>query len=151
MTIAGLDNCINGQLVHFGYGTAGIIIGFDEHESHVLLVKEKSPIKTGDRAVMTLEPFNTPVGDNFVCRVVNVLGEPLDNLGPLVPDDEFPIFASAPSVLERAVVKDTLETGNKILDTMIPIGRGQRQLILGDKMTGKTTIGTDIILNQKGS
>ncbi len=150
VTVTGLENCINGQLVRFGFGTEGTIIGFDEEETHVLLVKEKESIKTGDAAIMTLEPFNTPVGKNFVGRVVNVLGEPMDNLGPLAPDAYFPIFADSPSVMQREVVKTTLETGIKLIDTMIPIGRGQRQLILGDKMTGKTTIGTDIILNQKG-
>jgi F-type H+/Na+-transporting ATPase subunit alpha len=150
ITVDGLENCINGQLVKFGYGTEGIIIGFNPDESHVLVVKQKEQIKTGDRAIMTLEPFNTPVGKNFIGRVVNVLGEPMDNLGPLVPDDYYPIFGESPSVLDREIVKQTLETGIKIVDTMIPIGRGQRQLILGDKMTGKTTIGTDIILNQKG-
>ncbi len=150
VTVTGLQNCINGQLIRFGYGTEGTIMGFDENETQVLLVKETEPIKTGDAAIMTLEPFNTPVGDKFVGRIVNVLGEPLDGLGALKPDAYFPIFADAPSILARAIIKETLETGIKILDTMIPVGKGQRELILGDKMTGKTTIGTDIILNQKG-
>jgi len=150
VTVTGLDNCINGQLVRFGYGTEGIIIGFDEHETQILLIRQKENLATGDKAVMTLEPFNTPVGKNFVGRVINPLGEPLDNKGPLIPDEYYPIFADSPSVMDRAPVANTLETGIKILDSMIPIGKGQRQLILGDKMTGKTTIGTDIILNQKG-
>ncbi|MDD5421829.1 MAG: F0F1 ATP synthase subunit alpha [Candidatus Omnitrophota bacterium] len=150
VTVVGLENCINGQLVRFGFGTEGTIIGFDEVETSVLLVKEKEPIKTGDAAIMTLEPFNTAVGKKFVGRIVNVLGEPLDNLGPLEVDNYYPIFANSPSVLQREVMKETIETGIKAIDSMIPIGRGQRQLILGDKMTGKTTVGTDIILNQKG-
>jgi F-type H+/Na+-transporting ATPase subunit alpha len=148
--VSGLDNCINGQLIKFDYGTEGIIIGFDEHESQVLIVKEKSVLSTGDKAVATLEPFNTPVGKNFIGRIVNPLCEPLDNLGPIEPEEYAPIFAESPSVLDRGVVNNTLETGIKILDTMIPIGKGQRQLVLGDKMTGKTTMVTDIILNQKG-
>jgi len=150
VTVTGFENCINGQVVRFGFGTEGVIIGFNPEESQILMVKQKDAIKTGDRAVMTLEPFNTPVGKEFVGRIVNVLGEPMDNLGTLKPDAYYPIFPSAPSVLEREIVKETVETGIKILDTMIPVGRGQRQLILGDKMTGKTTIGTDIILSQKG-
>jgi F-type H+-transporting ATPase subunit alpha len=148
--VKGLDNCINGQRIKFGYGTEGIIIGFDEHESQVLLVKEKKALSTGDKAVATLEPFDTPVGKNFIGRIVNPLCEPLDNLGAIAPDAYAPIFAESPSVMDRAEVNVPLETGVKILDTMIPIGKGQRQLILGDKMTGKTTIATDIILNQKG-
>ncbi|MDD4957061.1 MAG: F0F1 ATP synthase subunit alpha [Candidatus Omnitrophica bacterium] len=150
VTVTGLDNCISGQLVHFGYGTEGIIIGFDADEAQVLLVKEKKALKTGDKAELTLEPFNTPVGKNFIGRIVNPLGEPLDDLGPIVPDDYFPIFPDCPSVMDRGGVEDTLETGIKIVDAMLPIGKGQRQLVLGDKMTGKTTICTDTILNQKG-
>ncbi|MDD5071016.1 MAG: F0F1 ATP synthase subunit alpha [Candidatus Omnitrophica bacterium] len=150
VTMTGLDNCINGQLVQFGYGTEGIIIGFDADEAQILLVKENSVLRTGDKGEMTMEPFETPVGDNFIGRVVNVLGEPLDDLGPLKISGYASIFPESPSVLQRVLVKETVETGIKIVDMMIPIGRGQRQLILGDKMTGKTTIGTDIILNQKG-
>ncbi len=148
--VEGLENCINGQLVRFGYGTQGMIIGFDKDEAQILIVEEKEKVKTGARAEMTLEPFNTPVGENFVGRIVNPLGQPLDDLGPLKPDDYFSIFGQSPSILERDAVADTLETGIKIVDSMLPIGRGQRQLILGDRSTGKTTIGTDIILNQKG-
>lgn len=148
--IEGFENCINGQLVSFGYGTEGIIIGFDEGETQVLLVRQRRDLRTGDEAVMTLQPFRAPVGDEFIGRIVDPLGTPLDNLAPIKPDGYFPIFGDPPSVMERSEVTNTLETGIKILDSMIPIGKGQRQLILGDKMTGKTTIGTDIILNQKG-
>jgi len=150
VTIEGLENCINGQLVKFGFGTEGVIIGFNEDETHALIVKEKETLRTGSQAMTVLEPFNTPVGEKFVGRVVNVLGEPLDNLGSIEVDEYRPIFAEAPSVLERDIIKETFETGIKIIDTMLPIGRGQRQLVLGDRMTGKTTICTDAILNQKG-
>lgn len=150
VTVVGLENCINGQLIHFGYGTMGTIIGFDREDTHVLLLKEHEPIKTGDTAVMTLEPFNAGVSDKFIGRMINVLGEPMDGLGPITPEAYLPIFAEAPSILEREILKETLETGIKIVDTMIPVGRGQRELILGDKMTGKTTFCTDMIINQKG-
>ena len=146
----GLENCINGQLVSFGYGTEGIIIGFDEEETQILLVRQNRDLKTGEKAIMTLEPFNTPVGDCFIGRVVNPLGESLDNLGPIVPETYFPIFGDCPSVMDRGSITNTLETGIKIVDAMIPIGKGMRQLVLGDKMTGKTTVCTDVILNQKG-
>jgi len=148
--VEGLKNCINGQVIRFGPGTEGIIMGFTGDSSGVLLIKDKNPPKTGDRATMTLKPYDTPVGEEFVGRVINVLGEPLDNLPPIEPKHYAAIFPTVPSVLERGPVATTLETGISTLDAVIPIGRGQRQLVLGDKMTGKTVIGTDIVLNQKG-
>ena len=149
--IIGFKSCINGQLVHFGYGTMGIILGFEEDEAHVLLVKESTSIKTGDEVKASLEPFNVPVGDNFIGRIVTPLCEPFDSLGPIKESAYFPIFPPAPAILERQPLWKTLETGTKVLDTMIPIGFGQRQLILGNKSTGKTTIVTDTILNQKST
>ncbi len=147
--VTGLKNCINGQLIKFGYGTMGIIVGFDENEAQVLIVKETERLKTGDKAVASLEPFLTPVGSKFLGRIFNPIGEALDGLGPLVPDAYFPIFRPAPPILEREPLCKTLETGIKVIDGMIPVGFGQRELILGDRMTGKTTIATDIILNQR--
>lgn len=147
--VEGFKNCLNGQIVRFGYGTMGIIIGFNEEESQVLIVRQQSQLKTGDKCVATLEPFNTPVGQNFIGRIINPLGEALDGLGPLKPDKMAPIFVDAPAILQRAILEKTLETGVKVIDSMIPVGFGQRELILGDKMTGKTTIGTDAILNQR--
>ena len=105
VTVDEFENCINGQLIRFGYGTEGIIIGFDENETQVLLIKERDIVKTGDKAIMTLEPFNTGVGKTYVGRIVNVLGEPLDNLGPIIPDTYLPIFGDSPSVMEREVLK----------------------------------------------
>ncbi len=149
--VVGFKSCINGQLVNFGYGTMGMIMGFSEDEAHVLLVKESMKIKTGDEVRASLEPFNVPVGKNFVGRVVTPLCEPFDSLGPIEEDAYFPIFPPAPPILERQPLWKTLETGTKVLDSMIPIGFGQRQLILGNKSTGKTTIVTDTILNQKNN
>ncbi len=147
--VAGFKGCINGQLIKFGYGTIGTVVGFNEEETYVLTIKEVEKIKTGDKAIASREPFVVPVGENFIGRIVNVLGEPLDGLGPVQQADYYPIFRDAPPILERQPLCLTLETGIKVLDAMIPIGRGQRELILGDKMTGKTTIVTDTILNQK--
>ncbi len=147
--VEGFKNCINGQVIRFGYGTMGVIIGFNEEVAQILIIRQAVSLKTGDRALATLEIFNTPVGDNFVGRIVNPLGEPLDALGPVTPSEMAPIFVDAPSILKRSILKKTLETGIKVIDSMIPIGLGQRELILGDRMTGKTTIGTDAILNQK--
>lgn len=147
--VTGFKHCINGQLIKFGYGTEGIILGFDEKDAQILIVKENERVKTGDKAIASLEPFNTPVGNKLLGRIVNTLGEPLDGLGPLQYDVMNPIFIEAPSILTRDPLCKTLETGLKVIDTMIPVGLGQRELILGDKMTGKTTLVTDIILNQK--
>ena len=147
--VEGFKNCLSGQVVKFGYGTRGIIIGFDEHEAQVLLIRQQEKLKTVDKVVATLEAFETIVGDKFIGRILNPLGEALDGLGPLEYDTKRPIFIDAPSILKRKVLNKTLETGVKVIDTMIPVGFGQRELILGDKMTGKTTICTDTIINQK--
>jgi F-type H+/Na+-transporting ATPase subunit alpha len=148
--VNGFKNCINGQLIRFGYGTIGTIVGFNEHEAQVLIIKETEKIRTDQQAEALVEPFFTPVGNGFIGRIVNSLGEPLDGLGPIVPDEMYPIFPESPAILDRQPLNRTLETGIKVLDAMIPIGRGQRELILGDKMTGKTTFVTDTILSQKG-
>ncbi len=151
VVVAGFKNCLNGQMIKFGYGTTGMIVGFDQEEAHVLIIKEVEKIKTGDQAIASMEPFNTPVGNKFIGRIVNPLGEPLDGLGPVEHDAMYPIFREAYPILARQQLYKTLETGIKVLDAMIPIGLGQRQLILGDKMTGKTTFVTDTILNQKNT
>ncbi len=148
--ITGLTNCMNGQLVHFEGGSTGVIVGFDGTYELAMIVKEGSKIKPGDRLHSSIESCTVPVGDEFIGRVVNGLAEPMDGMGPVKPTTRLPIFGHAPSVLERTPLKDALETGVKILDMMNPVGKGQRQLILGDRVTGKTTIATDTILNQKG-
>jgi len=147
--VEGFKNCINGQVIRFGYGTMGVIIGFDENEAQVLIIRQQQSLKTGDKALATLEPFVTPVGKNFIGRIVNPIGEAFDALGPLKADEMAPIFVQAPSILQRRLLCKTLETGVKVVDTMIPVGFGQRELLLGDRMTGKTTICTDAIINQK--
>lgn len=149
--VKGFRNCINGQLIRFGYGTLGMIVGFNEQEAQVLILKENERIKTGDQAIASLEPFDVAVGEKFIGRIVNPLAEPLDGLGPITFDKKLPIFPDSPPILVRQPLSVTMETGIKVLDAMIPIGRGQRELILGDKGTGKTTFVTDTILNQKTS
>ena len=148
--VVGLQHCINGQLVNFGFGTLGMVIGFGEETTQVLILKEQEPINTGDRATMKLGSFNAPVSEKYMGRMFNVLGEPLDGLGTIEPEVYLSIFPEAPSILEREIIRETLETGIKTIDNIIPIGKGQRELILGDKMTGKTTLCTDIFINQKG-
>lgn len=148
--VTGLTNCMNGQLVHFDGGSQGTIVGFDNGYELVMIVKEGAKLKPGDKLYSTIESCTVPVGDQFLGRMVNGLGEPVDGLGPIKSDRRQPIFNQSPSVLERTPLKESLETGVKILDMMNPVGKGQRQLILGDRVTGKTTIATDAILNQKG-
>ena len=148
--ITGVTNCMNGQMVHFDGGSLGTIVGFDNGYELVMIVKEASKIKPGDKLYSTIESCSVPVGEQFLGRVVNGLAEPTDGMGPVKADKRYPIFNESPSVLERTPLVECLETGVKILDMMNPVGKGQRQLILGDRVTGKTTIATDAILNQKG-
>lgn len=148
--VSGLSTCLNGQQIYFADEAPGMVVGFSEDEASVLLLKGSHGLRAGDSVYGLREIFDIPVGDAFVGRVVNPLGEPIDGKGPIKTADRRSIFCDAPAVLERRPVVDPLETGVKILDCMIPIGRGQRELILGDRMTGKTTILTDTILNQKG-
>ncbi len=149
VVVNGFKNCINGQLIKFGYGTIGMIVGYDLEEAQVLILKETEKIKTGDQAIASLEPFNVAVGEKFIGRIVTPLGETLDGLGAVEADAQYPIFRDSPPILVREPLCKTLETGIKVLDAMIPIGLGQRELILGDKMTGKTTFVTDTVLNQR--
>lgn len=148
--VVGLTNCLNGQLVLIGNGVRGVILGFDPDYVLVLLVDEGTGVKPGDRVISAMDEFRIPVGMDFVGRRVNALAAPVDGGPPIRPDAQYPIFGVAPSVLERIPLSDELQTGTKIIDMMKPVGKGQRMLILGDRMTGKTTIGVDAILSQKG-
>ncbi len=148
--VIGLQNCFLGQLVKLGKGAEGIIMGFDLEIAQVLIVKEAEPVSPGCEVIGTLEPFNMPVGANTIGRIMNPLGDALDGLGPISFDTRIPYFNAAPAIMDREGLGRSFETGVKLIDTMLPLGKGQRSLVLGDKMTGKTTIGTDIIVNQKG-
>ncbi|MDD4202959.1 MAG: F0F1 ATP synthase subunit alpha [Candidatus Omnitrophica bacterium] len=146
----GLERCLYGQIIEFGYETIGMICGFDDKSVQALILKETVPISPGNKVFARLKPFNVPVGDKFIGRVVNALGEPCDGQGPIEADDYCNIFQDAPTVMDRQPVNAPMETGVLLVDALIPVGRGQRELVLGDKMTGKTTICTDAIINQKG-
>ena len=148
--IEGMERCLYGQIIKFGYETFGLIIGFNEQVVQALILKETEPVNPGSLVTATLKPFDIPVGQNFLGRVVNALCEPCDGEGPIKPDAYYPIFRDSASVLQRQPVNEPIETGVKMIDCLIPVGKGQRELVLGDKMTGKTTICTDAILNQKG-
>ena len=148
--VTGLTNCMNGQIVTLGESTRGVILGLDGDYVLVLVVKQGASIKPGDKVTTTIDDFRVPVGDAFIGRRVNALGEPTDMKGPVKEDASYPIFRIAPTVLERDPLNEVLQTGVKMIDMTLPIGKGQRMLIIGDRMTGKTAIGVDSIINQKG-
>ncbi|MBI3324642.1 MAG: F0F1 ATP synthase subunit alpha [Candidatus Omnitrophica bacterium] len=146
--VQGLPSCMNGQMIEFANGEQGMVMGFTEEHVLVLVFGNKAKVRAGDEVYSRGEPFTIPVGDGFIGRVVTSLGEATDGQGVIAADGRNPIFREAPGVMERAPVKDALETGIRIIDASFPIAKGQRQLIIGDQMTGKTTIITDTILNQ---
>lgn len=148
--VTGLANCMNGQLVEIGVSSQGVIVGFDPDYVLVLVVKEGAPIKPGDKVATTLDSFKVPVGECFIGRKLNALARPIDGKGQVKEAAMFPIFGQAPSVLERVPLAEVMETGTKIIDMLKPIGKGQRMLLIGDRMTGKTTVGVDAIVNQRG-
>ena len=146
--IAGLPSCMNGQVVEFANGDRGMVMGFTEDHVLVLTFGGKARIRAGAEVYSRTEPLTIPVGEAFLGRVVTPLGVPLDGGAPIVPQQQNPLFYEAPGVMERVPVREALQTGVRIVDASFPIARGQRQLIIGDQMTGKTTIVTDTILNQ---
>jgi F-type H+-transporting ATPase subunit alpha len=148
--VTGLTNCMNGQLVEIGVSSQGVIVGFDQDYVLALVVKEGAPVKPGDKVVTTLDSFKVPVGEAFIGRRLNAMARPADGRGPVKESAMFPIFGQAPSVLDRVPLAEVLETGTKIIDMLKPIGKGQRMLLIGDRMTGKTTVGVDAIVNQRG-
>lgn len=148
--VSGLPSCINGQMIEFKQGGKGMVFGFNEDEVQILILNAKGNIRVGEQVLSKAEFLRLPAGEGFLGRLVNSLCEPLDNLGPITAADSYPVFAEAPGVMDRVPVKETLETGTLLLDAVIPIAKGQRQLLIGDRLTGKTTVAVDAILNQKG-
>jgi F-type H+/Na+-transporting ATPase subunit alpha len=146
----GLPSCINGQIVEFANGILGLVMGFTEDKVQILALGDAASIRAGDEVYNKGKSLKLPVGDAFLGRMVNGLCQPQDELGPIEAAETYPVFKIAPGVMERMPVKETLETGTLILDAIIPIAKGQRQLIIGDRLTGKTTVAVDAILNQKG-
>ena len=147
---AGLDNCMAGELVQFDGGTYGMAQNLEENSVSIVLLGDDSGIKEGSSIHRTGKVVSVPVGEGMIGRVVNALGQPIDGKGPIEAADYRAIESPAPGILDRQPVKQPLQTGIKAIDSMIPIGRGQRELIIGDRQTGKTVIATDTILNQKG-
>lgn len=148
--IKGLPSCIIGQIIRFASGAKGIVIGFNEKEIMVLVIGDDTIVRSGEEVTSRIEPFRVPVGQKFIGRIVNALAEPIDHKGSIKPDDASPLFREATPVIDRTPIEEGLQTGTSIIDTVIPIGKGQRELIIGDRVTGKSTIAIDTILNQKG-
>ena len=147
---SGLDKCMAGELVEFPDGSFGMAQNLEEDTVSIVILGSDQGIKEGDTVKRTGKVVSVPVGSGLIGRVVNALGEPIDGKGDITAEAFRPIESPAPGIIERKHVSVPLQTGLKAIDSMIPIGRGQRELIIGDRQTGKTTIATDTILNQKG-
>ena len=148
--VSGLDRCMSGELVEFPNGSYGMAQNLEEDVVSIVILGTDQGIKEGNTVKRTGKVVSVPVGKNLIGRVVNALGEPIDGKGPFEAEAYRPIEMPAPGIIDRKHVSVPLQTGIKAIDSMIPIGRGQRELIIGDRQTGKTTIATDTILNQKG-
>ncbi|MFH0918336.1 MAG: F0F1 ATP synthase subunit alpha, partial [Candidatus Omnitrophota bacterium] len=146
----GMPSCINGQIVEFANGILGLVMGFTEEKVQILVLGDPIGIRAGDEVYNKGKSLTLPVGDAFVGRVVDALCRPLDGLGPVVSSQMLPAFIVAPGVMDRQPVNQTLESGTLIIDAIIPLAKGQRQLLIGDRITGKTSVALDAMINQKG-
>ena len=147
--VHGVENAMAGEMLEFPHGVYGIALNLEEESVGAVLLGEYTAIKEGDIVKRTGRIISVPVGDEMLGRVVNALGQPIDGKGPIVTKQYLPIERLAPGVVDRQPVKEPLQTGLKAIDAMVPIGRGQRELIIGDRQTGKTAVALDAILNQK--
>src|SRR5689334_9216658 len=148
--IYGLERVMAGEMIEFPHNVTGIALNLEEDQVGTVLLGEYQEIKEGDEVRRTGKIMAVPVGEALIGRVVNALGEPIDGKGPIATQQTRPVEVIAPGVVDRMPVKEPLQTGIKAIDSMIPIGRGQRELIIGDRQTGKTAVALDTILNQKG-
>ncbi len=149
--VYGLKNCMANELLEFEGGSFGMAQNLEEETVSVAILSNNNDIREGANVSRTGKVLSVPVGKNLLGRVVNALGEPIDGKGPISYDDTRPIESEAPGIIERESVNVPLQTGIKAIDSMIPIGRGQRELIIGDRQTGKTEIAIDTIINQKNT
>ena len=149
-TIYGIDHAMYGEIVVFDNGVKGMVQDIRQNEIGVILFGRDHGIHEGTKVVRTKKKAGIPVGKGFIGRVINALGEPIDGKGEITEEDYRPIEEEAPGIVDRKSVNTPLETGILSIDSMFPIGRGQRELIIGDRQTGKTSIATDTIINQKG-
>ena len=148
--IYGIEHAMYGEIVTFENGLKGMVQDIQKDTIGCILFGSDVEIKEGTKVMRTKKKAGVPVGDKFIGRVVNAIGQPIDGAGPIETSEYRAVESPAPGICDRQPVKEPLQTGIKAIDSMIPIGRGQRELIIGDRQTGKTTIATDTILNQKG-
>ena len=148
--VHGLERVMAGELLDFDKGAFGLALNLEEDKVGAVLLGEYQAIKEGDTVKRTRRIIEVPSGDAMLGRVVNALGRPADGKGPIVADQQMPIERIAPGIVDRQPVKEPLQTGLKAIDAMVPIGRGQRELIIGDRQTGKTAVAIDAIINQRG-
>ncbi|RED84083.1 F-type H+-transporting ATPase subunit alpha [Cohnella phaseoli] len=149
--VHGLEKCMAGELLEFEGGVIGMALNLEEDNVGVVIMGPYTGIREGDQVKRTGRIMEVPVGEQLLGRVVNALGQPIDGNGPINTTKTRPIESPAPGVMDRKSVHEPMQTGIKAIDAMIPIGRGQRELIIGDRQTGKTTIAVDTIVNQKGN
>jgi F-type H+-transporting ATPase subunit alpha len=149
--IQGIDKVMAGELIEFPHGISGLAMNLEEDFVGAVILGEATEIKEGDEVKRTGRIMSVPVGPALIGRVVDALGSPIDGKGPIDTEHYLPVERIAPGVIDRQPVKEPLQTGIKAIDAMIPIGRGQRELIIGDRQTGKTAIALDTIINQKGN
>ncbi|MFF2481287.1 F0F1 ATP synthase subunit alpha [Paenibacillus sp. NPDC058071] len=149
--VHGLENAMQGELLEFANGVVGMALNLEESNVGVVILGPYKDIKEGDQVKRTGRIMDVPVGEELLGRVVNPLGQPLDGKGPINTKQTRPIESPAPGVIDRKSVHEPMQTGIKAIDAMVPIGRGQRELIIGDRQTGKTSIAIDAIINQKGN
>jgi F-type H+-transporting ATPase subunit alpha len=148
--VHGVEKTMAGEMLEFPHGVFGIALNLEEESVGAVLLGDYAEIKEGDTVKRTNKIISVPVGDELVGRVVNALGQPVDGKGPIAARQASVIERLAPGVVDRSPVKEPLQTGLKAIDAMVPIGRGQRELIIGDRQTGKTAVAVDAIINQKG-
>jgi F-type H+-transporting ATPase subunit alpha len=148
--VHGVERAMAGEMLEFPHGVFGIALNLEEESVGAVLLGEFTEIREGDPVKRTGRIISVPVGDELLGRVVNALGQPIDGKGPIVTKQFAPIERLAPGVVDRQPVKEPLQTGLKAIDAMVPIGRGQRELIIGDRQTGKTAVAVDTIINQRG-
>ena len=148
--IYGLEKVMAGELLEFPHGVRGLALNLEEDKVGTVLFGDFQTIKEGDEVKRTKRIMSVPVGDAMIGRVVDALGNPIDGKGEIITDAFNPVERIAPGIIDRQPVKEPLQTGLKAIDAMVPIGRGQRELIIGDRQTGKTAVAIDAIINQRG-